>query len=54
MCGFENHPERIYNIDETGVLLDPHPRKVAAHKREKKGMTSMLWQEITNHCSCMC
>ena len=26
----ENHPEQIYNIDESGIPLDPHPPKVAA------------------------
>ena len=33
---FKNHPERIYNIDETGVALDPHPPKVAVPKGRKK------------------
>ena len=29
---FKNHPERIYNMDETGMLLDPRPPKVIAPK----------------------
>lgn len=26
----ENHPEQIYNMDESGIPLDPRPPKVAA------------------------
>ena len=33
---FENHPERVYNMDETGVPLDPRPPKVTAAKGQKK------------------
>ena len=32
---FEHHPERIYNMNETGVPLDPHPPKVLAARRQK-------------------
>ena len=31
-----NHHERIYNMDETGVPLDPKPPKVVACKGQKK------------------
>ena len=31
-----NHPERIYNMDETGILLDPKPPKVFCQKGQKK------------------
>ena len=31
-----NHPERIYNMDETGVPLDPKPPKVFCQKGQKK------------------
>ena len=34
--GFDQHPERIYNMDETGVPLEPHPPKVVAFKGQKK------------------
>ena len=30
--GFEDHPEAIYNVDETGVPLEPRPPKVVAKK----------------------
>ena len=35
---FKNHPERIYNMDETGMPLDPHPLtpKVVAPKGQMK------------------
>ena len=33
---FEHHPERIYNMDETGVPLDPRPSKVLAARGQKK------------------
>jgi len=26
---FWNHPEAIYNLDETGIPLEPHPPKIA-------------------------
>ena len=31
-----NHPEHIYNMDETGVPLDPKPPKVVAVKGQRK------------------
>ena len=31
-----SHPERIYNMDETGVPLDPKPPKVLCRKGQKK------------------
>lgn len=34
--GFESHPECIYNMDETGVPLEPRPPKVVARKGQKK------------------
>ena len=34
--GFEEHPERVYNMDETGVPLEPRPPKVIAAKGIKK------------------
>ena len=33
---FGGHPERIYNMDETGVPLDPRPPKVVAKKGQRK------------------
>ena len=34
--GFADHPEAIYNMDETGVPLEPRPPKVVAAKGKKK------------------
>ena len=34
--GFDDHPECIYNMDETGVPLEPHPPKIVAAKGQKK------------------
>ena len=34
--GFANHPEAIYNMDETGMPLEPHPPRVVAQKGQKK------------------
>ena len=31
-----DHPECIYNMDETGMQLEPHPPKVIAKKGTKK------------------
>ena len=33
---FKNHPKSIYNMDETGVPLGPHPPKVVAKRGQKK------------------
>ena len=33
---FEAHPERIYNMDETGVPLNPRPPKVLAKRGKRK------------------
>ena len=33
---FENSPKSIYNMDETGVPLEPHPPKVVAKWGQKK------------------
>ena len=33
---FYGHPEAIYNMDETGVPLEPRPPKVLAKKGQKK------------------
>ena len=34
--GFDDHPECIYNMDETGVPLEPRPPKIVAAKGQKK------------------
>ena len=34
--GFDDHPEQIYNMDETGVPLEPRPPKIVAAKGQKK------------------
>ena len=33
---FDSHPEAIYNMDETGVPLEPQPPKVIAKRGQKK------------------
>ena len=33
---FYEHPEAIYNMDETGVPLDPTPSKIITAKGQKK------------------
>jgi len=33
---FPAHPEAIYNRDETGMPLEPHPSKVVTKKGQKK------------------
>ena len=46
---FWNHPEAIYNMDKTGVPLEPRPPKVVAQKGQKKVcyQTSGQKQQIT-------
>ena len=46
---FADHPEAIYNIDETGMPLEPHPPKLVAQKGQKKVRyhTSGQKQQIT-------
>ena len=34
--GFADHPEAIYNMDETGMSLEPCSPKVVAQKGQKK------------------
>ena len=51
---FDGHPERIYNIDEMGMPLDPHPPQSCCTKRPKEGQILMLWSEITNNRSRLC
>jgi len=34
--GLKDHPEQIYNMDESGIPLDPKPPKVLAVKGQKK------------------
>ena len=31
-----DHPECIYNMDKTGMPLEPHPLRIVAKKRSKK------------------
>ena len=45
---FDNHPEAIYNMDETGVPLEPQPPK-AVLRREKDNLISNLWSKAANH-----
>ena len=48
----EHHPEQIYNMDESGVPLDPRPPKVAARKGQRKQGTVYLlkiWQVFINY-----
>jgi len=34
--GFADHHEAIYNMDETGMPLEPRPPKVVAQKGQRK------------------
>ena len=34
--GFDDYPKRIYNMDETGVPLEPRPPEIVAAKGQKK------------------
>ena len=47
--GFNEHPEAIYNMDETGMPLEPCPPKIVAKKGQKKVryQTSGQKQQIT-------
>ena len=47
--GFSDHPEAIYNMDETGMPLEPRPPKVITKKGQKKVryQTSGQKQQIT-------
>ena len=46
---FDDHPEAIYNMDETGIPLEPRPPKVIAKRGQKKVryQTSGKKQQIT-------
>ena len=33
---FDKYPETIYNMDETGVTLEPWPSKILARKVQRK------------------
>jgi len=46
---FADHPEAIYNMDKTGMLLEPCPPKVVVQKGQKKMryQTSSQKQQIT-------
>ena len=47
--GFADHPEAIYNMDETGMPLEPRPPKIVTKKGQKKVryQTSGQKQQIT-------
>ena len=34
--GFADHPEAIYNMDEMGMSLEPHPPKVSQREGKRK------------------
>jgi len=51
---FWNHPEAIYNSDETGVPLEPRPPKFIAQKGQKEGPLSDLWSEASDYCDWLC
>ena len=39
---FHNHPESIYNMDETGMPLQPQPPKLS-HVRAKENTLPDIW-----------
>ena len=47
---FRNYPESIYNMDETGVPLEPRPPKVVAKRGQKKSPLPHIWAEVPNYC----
>ena len=46
---FGNHPESIYNMDETEVPLEPHPPKGNSQMGSEKGSLVHLRAEIPNN-----
>ena len=38
---YKDHPERIYNMNETGMPLDPRPPKVIAPKGQRRCTTGV-------------
>ena len=52
--GFAANPETIFNMDETGMPLCPHPLKVIARKGKKRSVTepqgrnlkSLFWHVV--------
>jgi len=51
---FMNSPNRIYNVDETGISLDGHTPWVIAIKRAKEGMVQDIKKQKSNHSYCLC
>lgn len=47
--GFDDHPEQIHNMDETGVPLEPRPPKIVAAKGAEKDLVLYFRTEITNY-----
>ena len=43
--GFADHPEAIYNMDDTGIPLEPRPPKVVAKRGQKKVRYQMSGQK---------
>ena len=46
---FNSHPECIYDMDETGVPLEPRPPKVIAKRGQKKDPIPNFWAESTDN-----
>ena len=44
---FDNHPEAIYNMDETGVPLEPQPPKVLPEGKRKFDIKPLV--KAANH-----
>ena len=47
--GFDDHPECIYNMDETGVPLEPRPPKNCCGEGAEKDLVSYFRTEITDY-----
>ena len=47
------HPEQIYNMDETGMPLDPKPPKIVTQKGQKKVRYRTSGKK-SNHCARVC
>ena len=50
----QNKPAQIYNVDETGMPLDPTPPRVAACKGQKKGTRKKWRKKGADDCVGMC
>ena len=46
------HPSQIYNVDESGILLDPMSPNIVS-KRCKESALSFSWKKRSDYNSCL-